>query len=523
VSSLPPLRAPKGDGEILAVPALERAGELVRENRDRLSRAGGLDWEALRRLARREVLAAAGASEAPLPASGGGGLPGPFFVGGHQPELFHPGVWVKNFALAGLARRHGGVAINLVVDNDTLKSTAVRVPAPANERVAWAHPLLVPYDRWSAETPFEERQVLDEGLFASFGERAGAVMRHWGVEPLLGPFWPAVRRHAGPDGRIGAAFAAARRELERQWGCHNLEAPLSAVCAGAAFGRFAGALLGELPRFVAVHNETVDAYRARHGIRSKRQPVPDLANEDDWLEAPLWGWRAGQSRRGRLFVRRQGDRLRLRAGADPWPDLPAPGHPDFDAAWRGLGEAGCKVRSRALTTTLFSRLLLADLFLHGIGGGKYDELTDELMARFFGIEPPAYLVLSATRWLPLPGYPATADDRRRLGRRLRELRYNPQRCLPAAEQARLSNLVREKEGWVRRSPADRAGRRERFGRLRLLNAQMHLPLLAEEGRVRQELARVEGELQANAVLRRRDYAFCLYPEGALRPFLTALL
>ena len=40
-------------------------------------------------------------------------------LAGHQPELFHPGVWVKNFALNGLARRHGATPLNLVVDNDT--------------------------------------------------------------------------------------------------------------------------------------------------------------------------------------------------------------------------------------------------------------------------------------------------------------------------------------------------------------------------------------------------------------------
>ena len=61
-----------------------------------------------------------------------------------------------------------------------------------------------------------------------------------------------------------------------------------------------------------------------------------------------------------------------------------------------------KVRSRALTNTLFARLFLSDLFIHGIGGGKYDELTDDLIRRFYGIEPPEFLILSATRLLPLP-------------------------------------------------------------------------------------------------------------------------
>ena len=32
---------------------------------------------------------------------------GLIFLAGHQPELFHPGVWFKNFALGAVARQHG--------------------------------------------------------------------------------------------------------------------------------------------------------------------------------------------------------------------------------------------------------------------------------------------------------------------------------------------------------------------------------------------------------------------------------
>ena len=39
----------------------------------------------------------------------------------------------------------------------------------------------------------------------------------------------------------------------------------------------------------------------------------------------------------------------------------------------------------------FSRFMLGDLFIHGIGGAKYDELGDEIARRFFGIEPPGFL------------------------------------------------------------------------------------------------------------------------------------
>ena len=73
-----------------------------------------------------------------------------------------------------------------------------------------------------------------------------------------------------------------------------------------------------------------------------------------------------------------------------------------------------RLRTRALTTTLFSRFLLGDLFIHGIGGAKYDELGDEIARRFFGIEPPGFLTVSMTLWL---GLPSDAATRRRSGRR----------------------------------------------------------------------------------------------------------
>ena len=43
--------------------------------------------------------------------------------------------------------------------------------------------------------------------------------------------------------------------------------------------------------------------------------------------------------------------------------------------------------------------MLSDLFIHGIGGAKYDELTDQIICRFFGFEPPGFVALSATQRL----------------------------------------------------------------------------------------------------------------------------
>jgi hypothetical protein len=300
------------------------------------------------------------------------------------------------------------------------------------------------------------------------------------------------------------------------------------VCRTEPFAWFACHLLAELHRLHAVYNHAVHDYRARNGIRSRNHPVPDLAAEDGWLEAPFWGWRAGQVRRGRLFARLRPDRVELRAGDEPWPPLPFPAEgraAETVAAWQALEGRGFKARSRALTTTLYARLFLADLFLHGIGGGKYDELTDELIRRFHGCEPPAFIVLSATLWLPLSRTPTRPDDCRRLARAVRDVHFNPQRHLgPILDRdPSFQWLAAEKQAWINTRPADARGRRRRFQELRALTEQLRTPLENREQQLREELARCEHEVEINAVLQRRDFAFCLYPEATLRPFCTQFL
>jgi hypothetical protein len=530
VSAGPTLRAPAADGAVVAEPPLSTGGDLLTINRQRLRQPGplllGRPLSELRLLARQEAAAAArgyfDSHGEPIPESNTANL----IVAGHQPELFHPGVWVKHFALNGLARAHGVTPLNLIVDNDTVKSTVLRLPSPPDDTHPLPHSVSLPFDRWPGEIPYEEYRIQDAPLFVDFANRAIAVLGGWGYETLLPAFWDEVRRQAEQRPLLGDCFAAARRSWERRWGCHNLEVPVSSLCRGGPYAWFACHLLSELPRFHGVYNACVRAYRLAHGIRSRNHPVPDLVEKDGWFELPFWAWRAGQTRRGRLFARLVADRVELRAGDEPWPELPlASANRPREAieAWQSLELRGCKVRSRALTNTLYARLFLADLFVHGIGGGKYDELTDEIIRRFYGIEPPAFLVLSATRLLPLPVAPVSREDRQRLARRVRDLEWNPQRHLELTQRAALGAVIDEKQAWVAREPADAAGRRQRYETLRSLTSRLREPLRVRQRRLREELARCDKQLEANAVLRRRDYSFCIYPEDTLREFCTQFL
>jgi hypothetical protein len=521
------LRAPSTDGALLAEPPLAEAGARLAANAARLARWGhdfqGRSAGRLRAMARHQVFEQARRylGEFGLDVPNRTDETAPLVVTGHQSELFHPGVWIKNFAAAGIAARTGGVGLNLVVDNDILKSASIRVPEAGAQRLAIRR---VEFDEWAGEVPFEELKVRDEALFATFAERVHRVLGKAVAEPIIDGFWHRVRGLRDRTDRLGLRFALARRELEGAWGVHNLEVPLSTVCETEAFLWFAAHLLAHLPRFQQIHNEALARYRSVYGIRSRHHPVPGLGRDGEWREAPFWVWRAGLPRRRPLMVRQLARSMQLRARGEAEPLLEIPLGPDREACCaveqlQSLPARGIRLRTRALTTTMFARYLLGDLFIHGIGGAKYDELGDAIAGAFFAIEPPSYVVMSLTLWLDLGTDPASPERLKVIERQLRDLTYNPDRNLgleePADPAARAA--LELKRQAVAAGPAGTGPERlARFRAIRRANLALQGLVSSRRAALLEERQRLLAGLHRNALAHNREYAFVLHSEPHLR-------
>ena len=521
------LRAPRENKGVFADPPLANIGRLIEANRAQQSAAEydcqGRSFGKLRRQTRLQAIEEAERFTSQwrdVDRFGAGTDERTLIAAGHQPELSHPGVWAKNFVLDFLARSHGAVSLHLVVDNDTIKTTSLRVPSGTPKQ-----PVLdqIPYDAWQNEQPWEELEIRDRALFEGFGRQVSESMAGYPFKPLAGSFWHDVCEHSRQTSRLAECFTAARNRLEHRWGASNLELPLSRLCRLEGFYWFASHVLVQLPRFRAVHNEALAEYRRRNRIRSHNHPVPALAEEEGWNEAPFWVWSLHDTRRRRLFARQQGGEVLLSDGREQFAALPL--KPDGEAccAVAELGrlpERGIKLRTRALTTTLFSRLVLSDLFIHGIGGAKYDELADEIIRRFFGFEPPCFLTLSATVHLPVEPFPVRAEDLRQFDRLERDLVYNPDRHLSdeAAGRDEVRAIVHQKREAIAGQPVTSLERGRRFRHIRAINASLE-PWVAPEREVLSEKrGLVQEQWQANRILTNREFAFCLYPEELLREF-----
>ena len=290
-------------------------------------------------------------------------------------------------------------------------------------------------------------------------------------------------------------------------------------------------LLARLPQLWEVYNEAVRAYRRLHRIRSAAHPVPDLSADGQWLEAPLWVFSADDPQRRPLFARHGAQRIVISDRHRLEIELPLT--PDADAAeavgkLMELGRRGVKIRSRALITTLWARLMLGDLFLHGIGGAKYDHLTDALIERFFGLRPPGFMVLSATLYLPIERQRVSVERARTIRRQLRELVYNPERHIDGARDSRKgvlkdpAELIAAKTRWIE-TPQTPQNARARCRAIRQINRALQPWVEDRRAQLLRRQAQTTRSLRAESILAWRGYGFCLYGEDAFREFLCGLL
>ena len=416
----------------------------------------------------------------------------PLVMGGHQPELFHPGVWLKNFAIDAYARRLGGTAINLVVDTDRCASTSVGVPVGSPRE---AHLEQVAFDGPAPEMAWEERGIIDADCFESFGSRADRLLRPLEPDAILRRWWPLVVERASESNRLGLAIAQARH-----------------------------------------YNGALADHRRRHHVRGRARPMPDLAvrfddtSSDPWLEVPWWIWSRDDPRRRRVFANTGtpgtlvlSDMETLRVELPISPDTTPSRWVD---ALSRMEEHSLRLRPRAILTTLVARMIVADVFVHGVGGAAYDLLTDDIVRRLTGCDPPRHAVVTGTLRLPVdqlfPGF-ATDDPAAELAAlhgQVRDLEFHPERHLAPhdAQPEQVRELIQHKQRWIDTHPTPTLAKR-RCREIRAANDRMAFHTQSLRNRMLDRVGPLATAVRARKVLGSREYPWCFFSENALKSFL----
>ena len=499
------IRAPEEHGDALVIPPYSSIGEFWTLNRKTLTdhqfQVAEQPIDRLRSTARNELIQTAqnytrqyrDVVEC---------NPDAIMMSGHQPRLFHPGVWYKNFALSALGHRFDATAINLVVDNDLCGLSTVSVPRIMGETEAST--VSIAYDTPGNNLPFESRTINDRATFDAFGRNLTKAIAPTVAEPLVGRVWPHSEQYVDSQNRLGHSLAAARHRLEGELGLNTLEIPLSQVCQSSAFAAFVSEILIRLDEFRSIYNDSISAYRAVHNIRSVAHPVPELESNGDWTETPFWIWTAEQPVRSAMYVRNSADKLMVsNLRSVEWKfDLQNLEEQIFEAGQRQV----C-IRPRALMTTMYSRMVLSDLFIHGIGGSKYDQLTDAIIARFWECTPPIFITATATFKLPFDFQRVTTAEVTQDSVRLREFQYQPERFIQNHDKT-IASIIEKKRELISQDVVGSG--KSRRNAIAKCNDQLQRLLEAQRAHTLQAREAKRSMLAKSRVLDSRGYSFCLF-------------
>lgn len=401
----------------------------------------------------------------------------PLLLTGHQPHFIHPGIWFRFFLLNRAKEELGINSAAFVLDSDLNRGLSVSVPREFEGELLLR------------EIPLPLGNLIFEVLSSPSKQDWEEFLE--GIEDCLSfPEALSARENFGKiryfpwkNEAFSDFYSRLRRFYEGE--PEYPEFPLSKILK-QEFQLFFLHIARNAEAFALAYNASNARFRKKKGARSGNTPFPDLRIAPGEVELPFWLVDKGE--RFPLFLDAKGI---LKSGKKEWGK--------FEEAFREW-----KIRPRAATLTMFLRLFACDLFLHGLGGGDYEEVVDFMIQEFFCVEPPAFAQASLT--LYFPGF--DSEGGRKLKEKIRRMRENPEEFLPPLLVAQLQDLIFRKQALRPKKLS-----KEEYLELKEINSH----LLSFLGTELQELEREANKKEERGkTLSFREYPFFFFDPEEMR-------
>ena len=421
---------------------------------------------------------------------------------GHQPVIYHPGLLYKNERASELASICTALAVNVIVDTDSGPGGRLIYPDCSDAggpRLAQANLAAGPElylgqsIKPGAELEVEQRRVLARICPRFLGEAEEALSMY--------------QRLTGAPVAEANSLIRLRYERARRY----LEVPLSLLSRAPKSQTFFAGLLADFERLRERYNGCLDEFRAAHGIENPANPFPNLHTSEKLCEVPFWCIDAKRLDRQPVEVSRNGSQVALfsdgrRVGSVERQELAI--EPDFFLAPRGA------------LITLFVRTQFADLFIHGIGGAKYEPLVDLLAKKLLGKDLSPFVSASASRYL-LNSELCAYEEQQRWRKEFRNVishtsRYLNQGLFAENVEAELAVLAGERENLLVALHSAGHDKAERSGILHRLNRiNREIRSIVNETDLYTKARLHEPPRDIKEALYCREYPLFLFPGGGL--------
>jgi hypothetical protein len=282
-------------------------------------------------------------------------------MAGHQPVVYHPGILEKTNRLTTLAADTGAYALNVAIDTDEGDGGRLLWPLRDGDDVAIKQGSI-----GTGEGLYREQRVVSREESAAIFAQLKGDLSASGCSTAVHGAERAEHLYASLEGEsIVLAHAIVRKVMS---GGRYDEVPLSRILETPSVREFIEDIVRDAERFVTLYNDTLESYRVEHKIKNAANPFPNMSVTTKEIELPLWEV-SGSVRREVVLQRSE-------------PSI-----------------ASNLLAPRGSIVTLLLRGLCSDLFIHGIGGGKYDLFVNAFAEAYWGAPLPRFVVASVTQYL----------------------------------------------------------------------------------------------------------------------------
>lgn len=359
---------------------------------------------------------------------------------GHQPIIYHNGIIYKNLTLNRFLQANLGVTgLNINIDTDTADAGHISlIQKEANNLRRLSFHIA------TQQVPlFRAKIASTEEVDKTFNEMSKTLSESLGIKGIaqLSEYAQYYKSASGIE--AVKANIAIRRIFEGV--PEYMELPLTRLALVGEIKNFVRMLVVDYQRLHSVYNSTLNDYRNEKGIKNLANPFPNLTLENGEYELPFWFISTETGEKVSIYVKAQADSVTIRLGEK------SHNVPNLVHFLERLPEYQILVTKAALSTVIF-RLGLSDLFIHGIGGAKYDEFTDQFISNYFSISAPKFCTASASYYLledEVEKYERTKQvslERRDMKFHLEKYIDNPR--FSDGDRTKISGLILEKKSLI---------------------------------------------------------------------------
>ncbi len=389
------------------------------------------------------------------------------FSTGHQPELFHPGILWKDIFLSKISQEHNATPIHFIVDTDVKEfiyfsvnesSKGLQISRfeyiDSEKKVFYKSELPESIEKKIENLIQKEKNTLSKFIPDDRIEY---------VKEILEEYLSGIKDKT-PIYQLNESI---RQKILSSYKINIPSFSISELLDFPEYKSFYHKIASDKSNFIQVYNSQLQKYRLEHKIKNAAQPLPDLEPN----ELPFWK------------LHSDGNREKIQEIQE-----------------------GDTIVPRAITLTMFLRMFVCDLFVHGRGGGRYEEISDGIIREYFQLEASPHIVASATMHLPIKSpFEGTIADEKELQKLLRDTNHSPEKFLPNDHEF----VIRKKQIQAEFANPS-ADKKKLHTEISELNEKMKPLVQTEKEKYEKEIQDLPEKIATRKVFEERHFPFFYY-------------